>query len=135
MWNTPATTEPRRTARPTAGGAGPGVTAGGGRSARVASTPGRHSDHRSRGHRHVCTSLWAFLDKTFGLGYSTRVAKAWVNGGSPTKGFPRGGGQEPSHLVNAVLIIALAVYAAGGTWGFGELWARLRLVRRNSWLR
>lgn len=31
--------------------------------------------------------LWAFLDKTFGLGYSTPTAKAWINGGSPTKGF------------------------------------------------
>lgn len=31
--------------------------------------------------------LWAFLDKTFGLGYSTPAARAWINGGSPTKGF------------------------------------------------
>ncbi|GAB3918333.1 hypothetical protein GCM10011575_34700 [Microlunatus endophyticus] len=31
--------------------------------------------------------LWAFLDKTFGLGYSTTAAKSWINGGSPTKGF------------------------------------------------
>jgi thiosulfate dehydrogenase [quinone] large subunit len=31
--------------------------------------------------------LWAFLDKTFGLRYSTPWAKAWINGGSPTKGF------------------------------------------------
>ncbi|HWB36455.1 MAG TPA: hypothetical protein VHA75_10575 [Rugosimonospora sp.] len=31
--------------------------------------------------------LWAFLDKTFGLGYSTPSAKAWIHGGSPTKGF------------------------------------------------
>ncbi len=31
--------------------------------------------------------LWAFLDKTFGLGYATQPAKAWINGGSPTKGF------------------------------------------------
>jgi thiosulfate dehydrogenase (quinone) large subunit len=31
--------------------------------------------------------LWAFLDKTFGLGYSTPSARAWINGGSPTKGF------------------------------------------------
>ena len=33
------------------------------------------------------TFLWAFLDKTFGLGYSTPSARAWVNGGNPTKGF------------------------------------------------
>lgn len=31
--------------------------------------------------------LWAFIDKTFGLHYSTPPAKAWINGGSPTKGF------------------------------------------------
>ncbi len=31
--------------------------------------------------------LWAFLDKTFGLGYSTPSARAWIHGGSPTKGF------------------------------------------------
>jgi thiosulfate dehydrogenase [quinone] large subunit len=31
--------------------------------------------------------LWAFLDKTFGLGYATPAARAWIHGGSPTKGF------------------------------------------------
>jgi thiosulfate dehydrogenase [quinone] large subunit len=31
--------------------------------------------------------LWAFLDKLFGLGYSTPSANAWIHGGSPTKGF------------------------------------------------
>lgn len=31
--------------------------------------------------------LWAFLDKTFGLGFATTADKAWVNGGSPTTGF------------------------------------------------
>jgi thiosulfate dehydrogenase (quinone) large subunit len=31
--------------------------------------------------------LWAFFDKTFGLGYSTPVERAWINGGSPTTGF------------------------------------------------
>jgi thiosulfate dehydrogenase [quinone] large subunit len=31
--------------------------------------------------------LWAFLDKTFGLGYSTPSAKSWISGGSPTNGF------------------------------------------------
>ena len=34
--------------------------------------------------------LWAFLDKTFGFGYATPSAKAWINGGSPTKGFLSG---------------------------------------------
>lgn len=31
--------------------------------------------------------LWAFFDKLFGLGYSTPSERAWINGGSPTKGF------------------------------------------------
>ncbi len=31
--------------------------------------------------------LWAFVDKLFGLGYSTASAKSWLNGGSPTSGF------------------------------------------------
>jgi thiosulfate dehydrogenase [quinone] large subunit len=31
--------------------------------------------------------LWAFLDKTFGLTYSTPTDRAWINGGSPTNGF------------------------------------------------
>lgn len=33
------------------------------------------------------TFLWAFLDKLFGLGFATVVAKSWLNGGSPTVGF------------------------------------------------
>jgi thiosulfate dehydrogenase [quinone] large subunit len=31
--------------------------------------------------------LWAFLDKLFGLGYSTPAARSWLNGGSPTNGY------------------------------------------------
>ena len=34
--------------------------------------------------------LWAFFDKTFGLSYATPTAHAWINGGSPTKGFLSG---------------------------------------------
>ena len=33
------------------------------------------------------TFFWAFLDKLFGLGYSTPSERAWINGGSPTRGF------------------------------------------------
>ena len=33
------------------------------------------------------TFLWAFLDKTFGLGFATPAARAWVSGGDPTMGF------------------------------------------------
>ncbi|GGK77016.1 DoxX family membrane protein [Mangrovihabitans endophyticus] len=31
--------------------------------------------------------LWAFLDKTFGFGYSTPSERSWISGGSPTEGF------------------------------------------------
>jgi thiosulfate dehydrogenase [quinone] large subunit len=31
--------------------------------------------------------LWAFLDKLFGLGYATPSEGAWLDGGSPTRGF------------------------------------------------
>jgi thiosulfate dehydrogenase [quinone] large subunit len=31
--------------------------------------------------------LWAFVDKTFGLGFATTADKAWIAGGSPTFGF------------------------------------------------
>ncbi len=39
--------------------------------------------------------LWAFLDKTFGLGFATTSAKAWINGGSPTTGFLTGAVKGP----------------------------------------
>jgi hypothetical protein len=39
------------------------------------------------------------------------------------------------HLVYIVVVIALAVYAAGDTWGFGRRWAELDLVQRDRWLR
>ena len=31
--------------------------------------------------------LWAFLDKTFGLGYATASTDAWLSGSSPTSGY------------------------------------------------
>jgi len=31
--------------------------------------------------------LWPFLDKTFGLGFSTPSERAWINGGTPAQGF------------------------------------------------
>ncbi|WP_116953677.1 DoxX family protein [Jiangella endophytica] len=36
------------------------------------------------------TFLWAFLDKTFGLGYATPSDNAWIDGGSPTTGYLSG---------------------------------------------
>jgi thiosulfate dehydrogenase [quinone] large subunit len=153
--------------------------------------------------------LWAFLDKTFGLGYATASENAWLNGGSPTKGFLghidhgpladmfhswagawwadwlfmlglAGIGTalllgiglriatvagtammlmmwaaewpldrftnagEPTmstnpvldyHVLYALVMIWLAVVAAGTTWGLGKAWAKLDLVEKNPWLR
>ncbi|GIJ09424.1 membrane protein [Micromonospora andamanensis] len=39
--------------------------------------------------------LWAFLDKVFGLGFATEAKNAWINGGSPTKGFLSFGAAGP----------------------------------------
>lgn len=33
------------------------------------------------------TFVWAFLDKTFGLGFATPAERAWINGGTPAQGF------------------------------------------------
>ncbi len=39
--------------------------------------------------------LWAFLDKTFGLGFATAPENAWIIGGSPTAGFLSYGTKGP----------------------------------------
>jgi thiosulfate dehydrogenase (quinone) large subunit len=152
---------------------------------------------------------WAFLDKTFGWGYATPSANAWINGGSPTKGFlghlDHGpfasmfqswagawwadwlfmaglaglgiallfgiglriaavagtlmmllmwaaewpldrvtNAGEPTmstnpiidyHIIFALVLIVLAIVAAGNTWGFGRKWAALPYVRDHHWLR
>ena len=31
--------------------------------------------------------LWAFLDKLFGLRYTTPPERAWIDGGEPTRGY------------------------------------------------
>jgi thiosulfate dehydrogenase [quinone] large subunit len=153
--------------------------------------------------------LWAFLDKAFGFGYATPAERAWVNGGSPTKGFLGGidhgpfadtfrgwagaawadwlfmlglagigiavvlgvglriaavsgtlmmllmwaaewpldrftDAGEPTmstnpildyHVLYALVLIWLAIVAAGNTWGFGKVWAKLGFVEKNPWLR
>lgn len=39
--------------------------------------------------------LWAFLDKTFGLGFATEREAAWIDGGSPTTGYLTHGTSGP----------------------------------------
>ena len=38
--------------------------------------------------------FWAFIDKLFGLGYSTPAERAWINGGAPAQGYI-GGAEGP----------------------------------------
>lgn len=144
------------------------------------------------------TFLWAFLDKTFGLGFATEDADAWVNGGSPTNGFlsfatkgpldsfyqgfagqawadwlfmiglagigialilgvgmriaavsgavlltlmwsavlaPANNPFMDEHLIEAALLIGLALMSAGDTWGFGKMWKTLPMVQKFPILR
>jgi len=39
------------------------------------------------------TFMWAFVDKLFGLGFSTPSERAWINGGTPAQGFMKGGAE------------------------------------------
>ena len=39
------------------------------------------------------------------------------------------------HILGALTLIALALLAAGNTWGLGHHWNRLTLVNRHPWLR
>jgi thiosulfate dehydrogenase [quinone] large subunit len=141
--------------------------------------------------------LWAFVDKLFGLGFSTASARAWINGGNPTEGF-LGSSEGPfsgffhaiagtgianvlfmggllaigaalilgigmrlaaaggallmvmmwvavlppatnpildDHLINAAILIVLALLAMGNTLGFGRAWSAVPLVQRNPWLK
>ncbi|NJP65662.1 DoxX family membrane protein [Streptomyces spiramenti] len=153
--------------------------------------------------------LWAFLDKTLGLGYATPTESAWVNGGAPAAGYLGGVSAGPlqstfngwagavwvdfaymagmlglgvalvagiglrlaaaggtvmmlmlwtaewpvarvladgsptmspnpvvdAHVVYALVMVAMAVCAAGRTWGLGRAWERAPLVRHHAWLR
>jgi thiosulfate dehydrogenase [quinone] large subunit len=152
--------------------------------------------------------MWAFLDKMFALGFSTgrqtdgsidffAQGAAWLNGGSPTRGFLSGsrgplasfwqglagdtwvnwlfmgalaavgvalllgiglritavGGSilllsmwsvamlpasNPfldSHIVYTLVLVLLALTAAGNTWGLGERWSRTALVQRLPFLK
>ena len=53
--------------------------------------------------------LWAFLDKTFGLGFATSSDKTWIHGGSPTTGFLAAAAKGPLvsffHSLSGVAIV------------------------------
>lgn len=141
--------------------------------------------------------LWAFLDKMFGLGYSTPSERSWLNGGSPTNGFLANSASGPfegfykaiagsawadwlfmtallalgvalllgigmrvagvagallyvmmwtvvlppgtnpvmdDHIIGALVVLGLALVHAGDTWGLGQWWKSLPVVRQHRWL-
>ena len=146
--------------------------------------------------------LWAFLDKTFGLGFSTPGERAWIHGGTPAQGFlnspaitgpfkdvfvgiasplvdflfmlgmlavgvaimlgigvrisaavgslimvfmylaewvftPLTSSTNPLvdyHIVYALALIVVAVFAGGDTWGLGRMWKNLSVVQKYRWL-
>ena len=73
--------------------------------------------------------LWAFLDKTFGLGHDTVAAKSWLNGGSPTKGFLGSGAEGPftsfyhsiagAAVVDVLFMVALLAIGTALILGIG----------------
>ncbi|MFE0704679.1 DoxX family membrane protein [Streptomyces sp. NPDC058872] len=104
--------------------------------------------------------LWPFLDKMFGLGFSTESAGAVVNGGSPTEGFLLHGTKGPfAHVFDSVAgawwldtlfmlgllgiglalllgigtriaAVVIAATSAGRYFGLGKAWQNLPLVQR-----
>ena len=66
--------------------------------------------------------LWTFLDKTFGLGFSTPRQMAWINGGQPAQGFIKGvavnspfGSAFAASALMVSLYLALWPIGTGGT--------------------
>ena len=73
--------------------------------------------------------LWSFVDKLFGLGFSTAPENAWLAGGSPTYGFlthatagPLAGlyqSMAGAFLVDALFMFGLAGLGVALTLGIG----------------
>lgn len=100
--------------------------------------------------------LWAFLDKTFGLGFATKSDQAWLAGSSPTTGFLQFGVNAKSPFVDffhglagnalvdwafmlgllgigvaLILGIGLRLAAIGGTVLLGLMWLALLPLENN----
>jgi len=77
--------------------------------------------------------LWAFVDKMFGLGFSTAANRAWLAGGSPTAGylgygtggifggFYQGlaGSPEAVAIINVLFMVALLAIGVALILGIG----------------
>lgn len=171
----------------------------------AAPVPGETTRHRAYRYTLAVTRLWlgwvflwAFLDKTFGLGHATPADRAWIEGGSPTSGYLANAPVGPfadfynglagagwadwlfmvglagigvalllgvatriaatsgaamlvmmwtavlpppnnpfmdDHLVYAIVLVLLALTAAGHTLGLGRAWERVPLVARYGVLK
>jgi thiosulfate dehydrogenase [quinone] large subunit len=74
--------------------------------------------------------LWSFLDKLFGLGYSTAAAQSWLNGGSPTTGYLKFGtsgilsgfytGIAGNSVVDVLFMLALLALGVALILGIGS---------------
>ncbi len=101
--------------------------------------------------------LWSFLDKTFGLGFSTTADKSWLAGASPTTGFLQGGTKGPfveifhslagspvvdwlymlgMLLIGLALILGMGVKIAGysGSLLMFFIWTALLLPKTNPFM-
>jgi thiosulfate dehydrogenase [quinone] large subunit len=76
------------------------------------------------------TVFWGFLDKLFGLGYSTASSKSWINGGSPTAGYLKFGSSgvlanfwsslSGNTVVDALFMLALLAIGLAVIIGVGQ---------------
>ncbi|WP_115728085.1 hypothetical protein [Actinomyces culturomici] len=90
--------------------------------------------------------LWAFLDRTLGLGIATRLAAAcgvalmallWLATFPPVTVDAASAAPNPlvdAHVVYALALVVVAATRAGDAWGLGRRWRRLGIVRANPWL-
>jgi len=76
------------------------------------------------------TMFWAFIDKTFGLGYATASDRSWLNGGSPTSGYLQFGTTGPladfwnslagNSVVDALFMLSLIAVGVAVLLGVGQ---------------
>jgi len=76
------------------------------------------------------TLFWAFIDKTFGLGYATPSDRSWLNGGSPTSGYLQFATSGPladfwnslsgNSIVDALFMLALVAVGVSVLLGIGQ---------------
>src|SRR6266566_5231037 len=102
------------------------------------------------------TFLWAFLDKTFALGFATGRdpqtgiidffgPKAWIHEGSPTAGLAffakgpfasfykdiAGATWLDWTFMLALVLIGIAIVGAGRYLGLGKYWERFEVVKKH----